>query len=54
MQVLPQSSQRIRFYGLLATTVRVNNITRIREMLAPVDELIGCRCHNQHTVNMAR
>jgi hypothetical protein len=35
MHVLPQGFHRIRFYGLLASTVRADNIARIREMLAP-------------------
>jgi Putative transposase/Transposase zinc-binding domain len=35
MHVLPQGFHRIRYYGLLASAVRANNIARIRKMLAP-------------------
>ena len=34
MHVLPQGFHRIRYYGLLATAVRADNIARVREMLA--------------------
>lgn len=35
IHVLPQGFHRIRYYGLLASAVRADNIARIREMLAP-------------------
>jgi hypothetical protein len=35
MHVLPQGFHRIRYYGLLASAVRADNIIRIRHMLAP-------------------
>jgi hypothetical protein len=35
MHVLPQGFHRIRYYGLLASSVRADNIARIRQMLAP-------------------
>jgi len=34
MHVLPQGFHRIRYYGLLASAVRADNIARVREMLA--------------------
>src|SRR5262249_54047787 len=34
MHVLPQGFHRIRYYGLLTSPIRANNIARIREMLA--------------------
>ena len=34
MHVLPQGFHRIRYYGLLASPTRANNIARIRELLA--------------------
>ena len=43
MHVLPQGFHRIRYYGLLASAVRADNIARVREMLAvpliPVDAI---------------
>ena len=43
MHVLPQGFHRIRYYGLLASAVRADNIARIREMLAvpliPIDAI---------------
>jgi hypothetical protein len=35
MHVLPQGFHRIRYYGLLTSPTRANNITRIRALLAP-------------------
>ena len=35
MHVLPQGFHRIRYYGLLASHVRADNVARIRQMLAP-------------------
>jgi len=35
MHVLPQGFHRIRYYGLLASPTRANNIVRIRALLAP-------------------
>ncbi len=35
MPVLPQGFHRIRYYGLLASHVRADNVARIRQMLAP-------------------
>jgi hypothetical protein len=35
MHVLPQGFHRIRYYGLLASAVRADNIARVRQMLAP-------------------
>jgi len=43
MHVLPQGFHRIRYYGLLTSPIRANNIARIREMLAvpliPIDAI---------------
>ena len=43
MHVLPQGFHRIRYYGLLASAVRADNIARAREMLAvpllPIDAI---------------
>jgi hypothetical protein len=43
MHVLPQGFHRIRYYGLLASSVRADNIARVREMLAvpviPIDAI---------------
>jgi hypothetical protein len=43
MHVLPQGFHRIRYYGLLTSPTRANNIARIRELLAvpliPVDAI---------------
>jgi hypothetical protein len=43
MHVLPQGFHRIRYYGLLASPTRANNIARIRELLAvpliPIDAI---------------
>ena len=35
MHVLPQGFHRIRYYGLLASHARADNVARIRQMLAP-------------------
>jgi hypothetical protein len=35
IHVLPQGFHRIRYYGLLASQVRADNVARIRQMLAP-------------------
>ena len=35
MHVLPHGFHRIRYYGLLASHVRADNVARIRQMLAP-------------------
>ena len=35
MHVLPAGFHRIRYYGLLATSQRAENIARARELLAP-------------------
>jgi hypothetical protein len=41
--VLPQGFHRIRYYGLLTSPTRVNNIARIRDLLAvpliPIDAI---------------
>ena len=34
IHVLPKGFHRIRYYGLLASAVRADNIARVREMLA--------------------
>ena len=43
IHVLPQGFHRIRYYGLLASPTRANNIARIRELLAvpliPIDAI---------------
>jgi hypothetical protein len=43
MHVLPQGFHRIRYYGLLTSPTRANNIARIRELLAvpllPIDAI---------------
>jgi hypothetical protein len=43
MHVLPQGFHRIRYYGLLASPTRANNIVRIRALLAapliPIDAI---------------
>jgi putative transposase len=43
MHVLPQGFHRIRYYGLLTSQTRANNIARIRELLAvpliPIDAI---------------
>jgi hypothetical protein len=43
MNVLPQGFHRIRYYGLLTSPTRANNIARIRELLAvpliPIDAI---------------
>jgi len=45
MHVLPQGFHRIRYYGLLTSPTRANNIARIRELLAvpliPIDAING-------------
>jgi hypothetical protein len=43
MHVLPQGFHRIRYYGLLASTTRADNIARVRDLLAvpliPIDAI---------------
>jgi len=43
MHVLPQGFHRIRYYGLLTSPIRANNIARIRALLAvpliPIDAI---------------
>ena len=55
IHVLPSGFHRIRYYGLLASTTRADNIARARELLAvpkPRNRYCRCRQHrSQRTAN---